>query len=138
MVMTTDHRKSPRRKVVSISKSGSWGNLTYRHELSCGHIEVRKRAATTGDIACAWCLRAKQRDVEMKALVRGPVLLTDEPDLGLQEIYIDKTKATLSTRFGIPLDAVDVMAEDINGKLTIRSAVIYLSALDVEKLTKNK
>jgi hypothetical protein len=74
----------------------------------------------------------------MKSLVRGPILLIDEPDLGLEEMRIDKTRATLSSRFGVPLDAVDVMAEDINGKLVIRSAVIYLSALDVEKLTRNK
>lgn len=135
--MTTDHRKAPRRQILNVTKSGSWGNVAYHHELSCGHTEIRKRAAT-GDIACAWCFRAKQRDAEMKSLVRGPILLTDEPDLGLEEMRIDKTRATLSSRFGIPLDAVDVMAEDINGKLVIKNAVIYLSALDVEKLTRNK
>lgn len=135
--MTTDHRKAPRRQILNVTKSGSWGNFAYHHELSCGHIEVRKRAST-GDIACAWCFRAKQRDAEMKSLVSGPILLIDEPDLGLEEMKIDKTRATLSSRFGVPLDAVDVMAEDINGKLVIRSAVIYLSALDVEKLTRNK
>jgi len=136
--MTTDHRKAPRKKILSVTKTGSWGNITYRHELSCGHVETRKRAATTEDIACAWCFRARQKNVEMKALIRGPFILTDEPDLSLEEMRLDKTRAALSSRFGIPLDAVDVIAEDINGKLIIKNAVIYLSAFDVEKLTRQQ
>ena len=136
--MTTDHRKAPRRNIVSVTKAGSWGNVTYRHELSCGHVEVRKRAAPTKDIACAWCFRARQRDAEMKSLVRGPFILSDEPDLSSQEMHIDKKRAALSSRFGVPLDAVDVMSEDINGELVIKNAVIYLSALDVEKLTRHQ
>lgn len=134
--MTTDHRKAPRRKILTVTKTGSWGNVTYRHELSCGHIETRKRAATSEDIACAWCFRTRQKNSEMKALVRGPFSLVEEPDLSLEEMRIDKTKAALSTRFNVPLDAVDVVAEDINGKLVIKNAVIYLSPLDVEKLTR--
>lgn len=74
----------------------------------------------------------------MKALIRGPFILTDEPDLSLEEMRLDKTRAALSSRFGIPLDAVDVIAEDINGKLIIKNAVIYLSAFDVEKLTRQQ
>jgi hypothetical protein len=136
--MTTDHRKAPRRKILTVTKTGSWGNVTYRHELSCGHIETRKRAATSEDIACAWCFRTRQKNVEMKALIRGPFSLVEEPDLSLEEMRIDKTKAALSTRFNVPLDAVDVVAEDINGKLVIKNAVIYLSPLDVEKLTRSQ
>jgi hypothetical protein len=53
-------------------------------------------------------------------------------------MHIDKKRAALSSRFGVPLDAVDVMSEDINGRLVIKNAVIYLSALDVEKLTRHQ
>lgn len=138
--MTTEHRRAPRRKIERIDKSGSWGKVEYRHHLSCGHIETRKRAAPTDEIACAWCLRAEQKDKEIKSLVgaKPPILLTAESEFVDDEIAIEKARATIAARFGIPVDAVDVASEDFNGRLVIRSATIYLSALDVDKLTRLK
>lgn len=53
------------------------------------------------------------------------------------ELKIERTRAALAAKFGVPLDAIDVISEYISGKLIIRSATIYLSATDVDKLTKN-
>jgi hypothetical protein len=111
--MTTERRKAPRRAIVSIEKIGAWGQLTYQHKLSCGHIDVRKRKASSSDIACMWCLRAKEKQVETR---------------------IEKTRAAIASRIGVPMEAVDVASEDINGQLVIRSAVVYLSSRDVIRI----
>lgn len=138
--MTTEHRRAPRRKIVSIDKSGSWGNVEYRHHLSCGHIETRKRQAPTGEIACAWCLRAEIKDKEIKSLVgaQPKPLLGIDSEFADDELAIERTRATIAARFGVPGDAVDIASEDINGRLVIKSATIYLSARDVDKLTRLK
>lgn len=136
--MTTEHRKAPRRKITSIEKTGGWGNVSYVHHLSCGHAESRKRAATTGEIACVWCLRAEQKNEEIKALVRIAPLPPVEPSLADEEVKIEKTRAAISIRFGVPLDAVDISVEDVAGNLQIRSATIYLSAQDVARATDNR
>jgi hypothetical protein len=138
--MTTEHRRAPRKKITQIHKSGSWGKVEYHHHLECGHIEVRKRSAPTGEIACAWCLRAEVRDKEIKALVGAkPVaLLPIDSEFADDELTIERTRATIAARFGVPVDAVDITSGDFNGRLVVRSATIYLSATDVDKLTRHK
>lgn len=136
--MTTERRKAPRRKITEIEKTGRWGNVSYLHHLSCGHIESRKRASATSEIACAWCLRAEQKNEEMKALVRVAPLPQIEPSLADEEVKIEKTRASLAIRFGVPQDAVDISVEDVAGILQIRSATIYLSASDVARATDGR
>jgi hypothetical protein len=133
--MTTERRKAPRRAIVSIEKIGAWGQLTYQHKLSCGHIDVRKRKAASSDIACMWCLRAKEKQVELKSFTApSPMNVFYEDDLAEQETRIEKTRAAIASRIGVPMEAVDVASEDINGQLVIRSAVVYLSSRDVIRI----
>jgi len=133
--MTTERRKAPRRAIVSIEKIGAWGHLTYQHKLSCGHIDVRKRKASSSDIACMWCLRAKEKQVELKSFTAPSSMnVFYEDDLAEQETRIEKTRAAIASRIGVPMEAVDVASEDINGQLVIRSAVVYLSSRDVIRI----
>lgn len=135
--MTTEHRKAPRRQVVEISREGAWGKVKYRHLLSCGHTEVRARAASTPKLACAWCLRAVEKDVEIKALSAGVQSQIDDinEQLAKEEIDISKTKAAIALRFQIPQEAIDVVVADINGNLVIKHALLFLSAKDVSRLS---
>jgi hypothetical protein len=136
--MTTDRRRSPRRKILRIEKIGKWGSVTYHHHLSCGHMESRKRASTTSEIACPWCLKAEEKDKEIKALTRNPVLLNLDDTLADEEIKIEKARAAVASKFGVPQDAVDIKSEDVMGSLVIRSATIYLSAQDVARATNKQ
>lgn len=134
--MTTERRRAPRRKITSIEKIGRWGQLTYNHKLECGHIDARKRAATSDEIACMWCLRAEEQAVELKKLTAPPVQSVFYDDnLAEEETRIEKTRAAIAARIGVPMEAVDVAAEDMNGVLVIRSAVVYLSARDVNRIS---
>jgi len=80
------------------------------------------------------------RDKEIKALVGAkPVaLLPVDSEFADDELTIERTRATIAARFGVPVDAVDITSGDINGRLVIRSATIFLSANDVDKLTRHK
>lgn len=137
--MTTERRRAPRRKIVSVEKTGRWGQLSYVHNLACGHNDVRKRAATTDEIACMWCLRAEEKDKELKKLTAPAVQSVFYDDnLADQEIRIEKTRAALASRIGVPMEAVDISAEDISGELVIRSAIVYLSAKDVARIAEQR
>lgn len=134
--MTTERRRAPRKKIVSIEKIGRWGELTYNHKLECGHIDARKRAASSGEIACLWCLRAEEQAIELKKFTAPPVQSVFYDDnLAEEETRIEKTRAAIAARIGIPMEAVDVATEDINGVLVIRSAVVYLSARDINRIS---
>ena len=139
--MTTEHRKAPRRDVVEISREGAWGRDKYKHLLSCGHTEIRPRAATTPKLACAWCLKAEAKNQEMKALGAGvqTIQIDDiNEKLAAEEIDISRTKAIIATRFQIPIEAIDVVATDVNGNLVIQHALLFLSASDVARLSRNQ
>jgi hypothetical protein len=83
-----------------------------------------------------WCLRAEEKDAEIKKLSAPPVQSVFYDDnLAAEETRIEKTRAALAARIGVPMEAVDVAAEDVNGLLVIRSAVLYLSARDINRIT---
>lgn len=127
--------------MVEISREGAWGRVKYKHLLSCGHTEIRPRAATTPKLACAWCLKAEAKNQEMKALGAGvqTIQIDDiNEKLAAEEIDISRTKAIIATRFQIPIEAIDVVATDVNGNLVIQHALLFLSASDVARLSRNQ
>ena len=143
--MTTEHRRAPRRKIVEVSREGAWGKVKYKHLLECGHTEVRPRASSTPSLACAWCLRVDVKQKEINALSlsnRGPYLsnrgpyVDMSPSMASDEITLSKTRALLSSKFGLPLDSVDIISSDVNGNLEINYAIIFLSSGDVARLMK--
>ena len=82
-----------------------------------------------------WCLRAKEKQAELKSFTAPPPLnVFYDDDLAEQETRIEKTRAAIASRIGVPMEAVDVASEDINGQLVIRSAVVYLSSRDVIRI----
>lgn len=134
--MTTERRRSPRRKITQIAKIGSWGNILYHHHLSCGHIEVRKRPAPTDQIACAWCLRVEEKNEEFKKFKKPSMFSVSENSIVDDEIRIERSRAAIASNFGVPIDAVDVAVEDLSGQLIIMGATIYLSSEDVDKINR--
>jgi hypothetical protein len=137
--MSSEHRRAPKRQVVDITRTGAWGQVRYIHKLSCGHSESKPRAATTSSLACAWCLRAEQKNLEIKALSSPSTIspIKEEQSLSAFETGVDKMRAAIASRFSIPQDAVDITVIDENGELIIKSAVVFLSSLDVARLSKS-
>lgn len=136
--MTTEHRRAPRRVILSISREGAWGKVKYKHVLECGHTEVRDRASSSPALACAWCLRVGERAKEIDALSRTTrkPYVDASSSLAIDEINISKARAALSSKFNIPLDSVDIASSDVNGNFEINYALIFLSAGDVARLIK--
>ena len=107
-------KKAPRRDVVNVERRGDWGEVTYAHHLSCGHVEVRKRQSPAPAIACSGCLAAFQfaaGTIPGRSL-RPPV--SDDPfvdDFASVEAKAAKVRAGLAKRFGVQLEAVDVAVD---------------------------
>lgn len=135
--MTTEHRRAPRRKVVSISRDGEWGELVYRHTLSCGHVEARKRKSPSPKLACAWCLRAIDKGKEMQLLSGAASQFLDSETLANDETEINSLKAKLSARLNIPMDSIELSVADVLGSLQVRYASILLSGEDIARLLRN-
>lgn len=138
--MTTPHRKSPRRRVVKIERMGGWGAVRYHHHLKCGHVEIRPRAAKTPKLACRSCLRAEefsQRLAERSADVETVASNLRKKLDGVQaEVSVERSRAALAKTLSIPVDAVDIVSADVGGTLEIQSALVFLSAEDIARITK--
>lgn len=133
--MTTEHRKSPRKKVISVKKVGAWGNVSYEHLLSCGHVETRPRKASTKALACAWCFKSVNMGKQMLQL--GSATSYMEEDSSSEEFRINSIKASIAAKFNVSLDSVDVVSAFENQELKIQYATVFLSSLDVGKITKS-
>lgn len=141
-VVDVSNRKAPKRGVVEILKKGSWGKYEYWHRLDCGHTEIRKRAAPTDKIACRLCVKAEEKGRELSALATVPQRqIFDEDLIALEEDHLVDLEAgslrgSLSSVLEIPQEAVDVIVSDVDGRLTVSSVVIFLSALDAKRIAK--
>lgn len=133
--MTTEHRKSPRKKVISVKKVGAWGDVSYEHLLSCGHVETRPRKASTKALACAWCFKSLNMGKQMLQLGSGTSYM--EEDSSSEEFRINNIKASIAAKFNVSLDSVDVVSAFENQELKIQYATVFLSSLDVGRITKS-
>lgn len=137
-------KAAPRRAILEIIKSGSWGRVEYRHRLECGHTEVRKRASSAPVISCTWCVVAERKDDELRKLAQTPVrdVLIDVSDLlddGFGEDIIaeddaNRMRAGLSAKFGIPVESIDTVLEDVDGHLQVQYVVLFLDASSARRL----
>lgn len=136
--------QAPRRKLVSVDKVGEWGNFEYVHSLECGHVIVRKRESFAKKLTCEACVLAVAKDAELRALAVAPVrpkptdlddLLTIDDDQ-LAEVEAGRVRAGLASELKVPLEVVDVIVADIDGRLVVSSAVVFLSATDAKRIAK--
>ena len=133
--MTTEHRKSPRKKVISVKKVGAGGNVSYEHLLSCGHVEARPRKASTKSLACAWCFKSVNMGKQMMQL--GSSVSYMEEDSSSEESNINSIRASIAAKFNVSLESVDVISTFENQELKIQYATVFLSSLDVGRITKS-
>lgn len=47
-------------------------------------------------------------------------------------------RATIATRFGVPIESVDLVTTDDTGILRVRYATVFLTEKDVNRITNNR
>ncbi len=107
-------KAAPRRIVRSIERHGDWGEVEYRHHLTCGHVEIRKRRSPHGVIACSGCLVASDFEA-------GIFSSSDQPKKAVAPFLVDEVagveteagrlRAGLAKRFGVVAEAIDVAVQ---------------------------
>lgn len=108
-------RKSPVRRVESISRIGIWGTYTYAHLLECGHTVYRKRAAAAA-VKCEKCY---------------------EPPADFEnEVEVQVCRMNLASALGCSPDDVTLNVSAANGPLQLQGAVVWLSAEQVQRLIR--
>lgn len=129
-------KKAPQKEVLSIERTGSWGNVEYRHRLACGHTEIRKRPSPKDRIACSWCVVAKEKNEELSALAarHEPEAAYEVPleiavydaDIA-NEVDAGLLRAGLVAALGCTPESVEVVLEvDEDGVLAARYVVVFL------------
>jgi len=134
--VTTEHRKAPRRKIVSAKRVGRWGYYKHEHTLSCGHIETRQRKASTKTLACAWCYRANQMQVELSGLKKNLQTSVDIDDDQTVESRINEIRASIASRFSVSLEAVDIVSSIATGEVVVSYATVFLSQSDIRRISQ--
>lgn len=123
-------KKAPRRSIIDIVRSGDWGEVEYRHRLSCGHTIVRKRSSTAFVLACVDCLKAA-------AFSRGVLPERETPDEAESfagEIKDLAMQSSLAGLLDVSPEAVDIVT-DSDGN--VRYGLIFLSADEIARLTSS-
>ena len=125
----TVRRSAPRREVVEVIRVGEWGEVIYRHRLACGHVENRKRPAKSDLVGCATCAITQALQAIDDALdKRG-----DEDSFATIEITVAHMRATMASRCGVPLEAVDVAMGD--GGLSLSYVMVFFDADAARRFT---
>lgn len=144
--MAISRKQAPKRDIVAITKTGEWGNVTYHHQLACGHIEIRKRVAPAGSMACTWCVVASIKESELRQLtapqpVSSQVVLdlADMIDVSNSDVAAEqdafRSQGALAAALGVSNDSVDIVLEDVDGTLQVAYALVFLTSADVQRLS---
>lgn len=67
---------------------------------------------------------------------RLPIVSDDE--MATLETEVSMMRATISARFGIPIDSVDLVTTDDAGILRVRYATVFLTEKDVSRITNRE
>lgn len=136
-------KKAPQREILSIDRTGSWGKVEYRHRLTCGHTEVRKRPSSAPKVACSWCVVAEEKAEELATLA----VREEFVDVPLEEPWYDadaehdidagRLKAGLVSALGLSPEAVEVVSEvDEGGELEARYVVVFMDLSTAKRLAR--
>ena len=120
-------KRAPRRPVLDVVRVGDWGEVEYRHRMSCGHTIVRKRISKAPVLACVDCLRAA-------AFSNGLLpdrKVSDEVDSFRADIVDPGVQSALASIVGVSAEAVDIVV-DADGN--IKYGMIFVSADEIARL----
>lgn len=141
--MEINKKSAPQRKVLDISRSGSWGKVEYAHRLECGHTEYRKRALTTDKIACTFCVKAQQARDTLTEIAKVTAIEYAEPvwvdgiasELATAETDIGKLRAALASALDVSPEAVDVVSEETDSGIQVSYVVVFLDSEQAKRIS---
>lgn len=146
--MEVNRKRAPQREVLSIERTGSWGKVEYRHRLTCGHTDVRKRPSTAPKIACTLCVVAEAKAVELRALTEprkqnlAPIPDVTEiiaDDIAEAEVEIQKLRGALASSLSCSPEAIDVVMEiNDDGILEAQYVHIFLDIHTAQRVASKK
>ena len=139
-------KSAPQQLVIEIVKTGDWSKVVYLHKLECGHIETRKRAATTKKIACLDCVKAENLQRVLVGLSRPAVI--DPPigdiwtseideDIAQTEQEINVIRAGIANSLSISLEAIDVVMENTEDGVVLSYVMLFLDPETAVRISKN-
>ena len=135
--MMINKKSAPQQEVVEVIRSGRWGKVEYIHKLSCGHAEVRKRAAATTKIACEGCLKAEMGTQMLAELAGAKPVFADFADIH-DEIasYVASYEqdVALAKKIGVEVSAVNIYVDETSDWGKVVQAVVFLEAWDIERI----
>lgn len=139
--MDVNLKKAPQQEILSIDRTGEWGKVEYRHRLTCGHTELRKRPSTAPKIACSWCVVAEEKGQELATLATRDAFMEVLPEEAWYdadaeyEVDAGRLRAGLVLALGLPLESVEVVSE-VNefGDLQVRYVVAYMDVSTAKRL----
>ena len=105
--------------------------------LECGHSEYKPRASRADKLACMWCVKAVEKEEEMKSFTAPPPSIFveyEEDNSASSEIHLGRVRASLSSVMKVPLEAIEIVASQNRGVLEIKAAYIFLSAGDINRI----
>ncbi len=141
--MEYNRKSAPQRAVLEIIKAGEWSKVQYLHKLECGHIETRKRAASTPKISCLGCVQAEKAEQVLASLARPSII---EPpieetwrddiaeDVAHTEQEIGFIRAGIANRLGISAEAVDVVMEQDEEGVHLSYVVVFFDASTARRM----
>ena len=118
-------KRGPKRLVTQAVRLGEYGKTKWHIELECGHAvdSARKPKVNEDHLCCKTCVAPPAPMTLME------VLSDDREERDFFDAYepMDelKTKATIASKVGVPLDQVEI----VNG-----TATIFLDAQQVKRL----
>ena len=138
-------RTAPQRDVLGVSRTGDWGKVEYRHMLSCGHTEIRKRKSEAPQIACTLCAVAVKAKEEFGTLVvteqRAPLLVVNdelidwhEDKIAEEETKIREIVFLIASRFSVDVDAINVVLGGGDEEKEVSYATVFLDREAIERL----
>lgn len=65
------------------------------------------------------------------------VQVASDDEMASLETEVSIMRATIATRFGVPIESVDLVTTDDAGILRVRYATVFLTEKDVTRVTKN-
>jgi hypothetical protein len=143
--MEYNRKKAPQQRILEVIKSGEWSKVQYIHKLECGHIEIRKRAASTDRISCLGCVRAEEAQNILTELVRPTIvsppledIWTDDiaEDIAHTEQEIGFLRAGIANYLEISAEAVDVVMEQTDEGIELSYVVVFIDADTARSMAK--
>lgn len=120
--------------MVSVARSGGWGDVEWVHLLECGHSDSRKRAVPVGKpIGCVRCVLAEQFQRELSTTVDNTEPeLTDliAIEVASTEAEVARIRAAVAAAVHVNVDAVDV----VWGAEGLQYVMVMLTATEVHSL----